>query len=254
MIVGFPLFFARVFGKSWQTPHLRIIYFHDVPRESLGRFTAILDHFSKLFEFVPYSRGIAMLLRNEIQRPTMVVTFDDANEGVYENALPILAARGITACVFTVADYVRAGRTYREKHATPVMNWRMLERCLEEGWEIGNHTYSHRNLVTCSRDEILREVENNRKCLESQLKCAVVHFAYPYGQFTPQTINVIRDSGLCDTQATTQRGQMRFPHDPHFIRRDRIDMEKTPDRIEVLMRLADRLYWMRHVRKFLRKK
>ena len=243
------LFLARSIGKPWKTPHVRIIYFHGVPRESLNRFVAILDHFGQMFHFSPYSVALDLLAEGRINRPTMVLTFDDADQTVHDNALPVLADRAIKACIFAVADYVEKGTTYREKQPRAVMNWPALEKCLASGWEIGNHTYSHPNLTQCSEDAVLHQLERNKKCIETQLKCPVVHFAYPYGQFNTRTINIIRKSGLCATQATTQRGQMRTGFDSHFLRRDRIDLHRTPEQIEALMRLADRLYWMRHLRR-----
>lgn len=242
-----PIGFARMFGKSWSVPHLRIIYFHGIGNELVGRFSEILDHFGSMFDFVPYGMAMDALIKGQLSRPLMAVTFDDADRSVYENGLPVLRSRGIKACIFAVADYLAKGSTYREAQPRPVMSWREIQRCLEYGWEIGNHTFSHVNLVRCSHGEVLAEVEKNRFLLESHLHCPVEHFAYPYGQFTRQTIELLRKSGLCCTQATTRRGIMKAGHDVHFVRRDRIDLHRTPRQMETLMRLADRAYWVKDI-------
>jgi hypothetical protein len=42
---------------------------------------------------------------------------------------------------------------------------------------------------------------------------------------------------------------MLVGHDLHCLRWDRVDLERTPEQVECLMRLADRLYWLRHVQR-----
>ena len=238
---------ARMLSKSWRVPHLRVIYFHGVPRELATRFAEILDYFGQFFDYQPYSQALTLLSQSAIQRPIMAVTFDDADQSVFDNALPIMETRGIRPCIFVVGDYVEKGCTYREKIHRPVMNWQMLEYCVNKCAEIGNHTFSHPNLTKCSNVKIIEELETNRQFLESKLGLRVVHFAYPYGQFTKSTLDLIRRCGLCESQATTQRGPMSVKHNLHFVRRDRIDLEKTPQEIETVMRLADRLYWIRRL-------
>ncbi|MBC7077392.1 MAG: polysaccharide deacetylase family protein, partial [Synergistales bacterium] len=239
-----PLYLARIASKSWLFPHLRVIYFHGVPQEFAGRFGEILDYFGQFFEYESYSRSLDLLSQATVQRPMMAVTFDDADRSVFDNALSIMETKRIKPCIFVVSDYVNKGYTYREKIHRPVMDWHMLRECVAKGMEIGNHTFSHPNLTKCSEGEILKELATNRQCIEDKLGVRVVNFAYPYGQFTKSTIDLVRRSGLCQSQATTQRGQMGIKHDLHFVRRDRIDLEKTPQQIETLMRLADRLYWI----------
>ncbi len=247
MRIPLSLYLGRISSKSWRFPHLRVIYFHGIPQQLTGRFAEILDYFAQFFEYKGYSQALGLLSQGAIQCPVMAVTFDDADQSVFENALPIMEARGIKPCIFVVADYVEKGCTYREKIRRPVMNWHMLEMCVSKGVEIGNHTFSHPNLTECAADKIIEELALNRQCIEDKLGLHAVHFAYPYGQFTKSTIDLIRRSGLCQSQATTQRGQMSTKHDLHFVRRDRIDLEKTPQQIEALMRLADRLYWIRRL-------
>ncbi|MDW8078908.1 MAG: polysaccharide deacetylase family protein [Thermoguttaceae bacterium] len=245
--------FVRALGKSWQLPHLRIIYLHGVPPEFADRFRELVDYFSKHFEIVPYSEAVHRLRTGALLRPCMAITFDDADQTVYDYARPILDARNLRPCVFAVADYLTKGWTYREPRQRKVMSWEALAECADLGWEVGNHTFSHPNLVNCSNHAVLEEVEKNKVTLERHLGRKIVHFAYPYGQFDSRTIKILRNSGLCETQATTQRGQMCAGHDVHMLRRDRIDLEKTVDQIEKLMRLADRFYWLRHVVHWLRR-
>lgn len=248
---AFLLILTRALGRSWKNPHVRILYFHGVPAEYAERFAEIVDHFSRLFAFEPYSRAVEYLKKGPIFRPTMVVTFDDADKSVFEVARPILEDRGILPCVFAVADYVEKGMTYRESKARSVMSWTELEKCLDSGWQVGNHTFSHPDVTKLSASELLDEVQKNRELILRRLGYDPVHFAYPYGQFNRFTVALLRDSGMCETQATTQRGQMGQGHDVHLIRRDRVDLNKTPSEIEALMRLADRFYWLRNLRRFM---
>jgi len=240
---------AKLVSRPWSKPHLRILYFHGVESRLIDRFRQHLEHFSQFFRWVSLSEAVRMLEKGNLSAPLAVLTFDDADKSVYENASPVLAKEKIPYCIFAVPCYLDVGKTFREKRPRSVMTWRELADCLAEGAEIGNHTFSHLNLAQCSEITVQDEVMKGKCVLEDRLGIPIVYFAYPYGQFTQKTRKIIRNLGCCQIQATTQRGQMIPGHDLHCLRRDRVDLERSPEQVEFLMRLADRLYWLRQVKR-----
>jgi peptidoglycan/xylan/chitin deacetylase (PgdA/CDA1 family) len=80
--------------------------------------------------------------------------------------------------------------------------------------EVGSHTVTHPVLSTLpavlQRDEILR----SKATLEEMLKHPVNSFSYPYGNYTSQTVAIIRESGFtcaCSTAPrAVERGADRF--------------------------------------------
>lgn len=76
-----------------------------------------------------------------------------------------------------------------------VMTWPMLRRMRDDGFTIGSHTRRHVSLPMespATRDEELR---GSKKKLEDRLGSRIDHFAYPGGQFTPDVVDALADSG-----------------------------------------------------------
>jgi len=240
---------ARAVSPSWKRPHWRVIYFHGVEKQWVARFAEYLDHFSETFAWRPFSVALAQARSGTMDRPCMSLTFDDADRSVYENALPMLEERRIPACIFVVPQYVESGQTLRDSINRPVMSWKELADWVTAGMEVGNHTYSHQNLRMLDEQSIIEEVSRAKSVLEDRLGVPVTDFAYPYGQFDRRTLAIIDTIPGIRCQVTTFRGPMLPRRDYAFIRRDRCDLFRTPTQAETIMRLADRFYFLRRLRR-----
>lgn len=62
--------------------------------------------------------------------------------------------------------------------------------------DIGAHTVTHPSLPALARESQLSEMQASRKHLQSLLGQSVESFAYPYGDFAPETIDCARQSGF----------------------------------------------------------
>ena len=62
-----------------------------------------------------------------------------------------------------------------------------------EGHEIAVHTLTHPNLLELSDDEIIREVEEDRKALSKLAGYEVVGMAYPFGTNDERTYNILKN-------------------------------------------------------------
>lgn len=72
--------------------------------------------------------------------------------------------------------------------------------------EIGAHSVSHALFPILSTASQKEEVQNSKTRLEEILGHPVVSFAYPYGQYTQETIPIVRDLGFkcaCSTAPTS---------------------------------------------------
>ncbi len=103
------------------------------------------------------------------------ITFDDALSSVYNLAFPEMERIGATGTVFVISDLI--GRKYAEHR---VMSERMLKSLILNGWEIGSHTRTHRNLTTLSDGEVMAELQESKKRLK-QFTPNVTSLAYPFG-------------------------------------------------------------------------
>lgn len=128
----------------------------------------------------------------------VVITFDDAYEDNFTNALPALRQYGMTATVFAISDWV--GREndweqYRGKPSCRTMSWEQLRAWRQAGMAVGSHTVSHSSLSRLSDEGIRHELVDSKRTLEEQLGASVDFLCYPYGDFDSRVISEAEQTG-----------------------------------------------------------
>ncbi len=247
-----PLALARALSRNWRRPHWRIVFLHDVPHAKIACFRAMVGHFSDFFEWVSLAEGLQRITAGTLVGPCMTLTFDDAHKSVGA-LVPVLAELRIPACIYAVPEYIENGTASAGKQGAPIMSWHELAEWQRAGHEVGSHSLSHPALTACSDGELRRQFQQSRQRLEQRLGTPVEHFAYPFGQFDHRTQRVVKELGCYRSVATSERGAMAAGHDPLALRRDRLNLDLSPTQNEAWMRLADRLYWLRHVKRLARR-
>jgi len=115
----------------------------------------------------------------------VAVTFDDGLASVAEEALPILARRGLVATVFVVTDHVGSDNDWPGQPASivrrPTMGWGELEALAEAGWGIGSHTRTHPDLRGASAQQLADEIGGAADAIRTRLGRDPVGFAWPGG-------------------------------------------------------------------------
>ncbi len=120
----------------------------------------------------------------------IVLTFDDARKGVYQYAYPILKNQGFTATIFVVPTWID-DQDIPEKEDYDFMSWNELQELVQNGFDIGSHTYSHKNLVTLDLVQLSRELEQADQAIKGKLNIVPQHFAYPYGKFNQEIAQTV---------------------------------------------------------------
>jgi peptidoglycan/xylan/chitin deacetylase (PgdA/CDA1 family) len=75
--------------------------------------------------------------------------------------------------------------------------------------EIGAHTVNHPALSTQTPQEQRAEIRQSKMALEAQLGRPVTGFAYPYGLYSSDTVDAVRDAGFdyaCACDSSIVRG------------------------------------------------
>lgn len=129
---------------------------------------------------------LSSLLAHPGRPDRIAITFDDGLASVAEEALPILASRGLTAAVFVTTSRVGSDNAWPgQPPAIPrqaCMGWGELEALVEAGWEVGSHTVHHPRLVGLGDAVLDAELGGAKETLESRLgPPAGALFAAPYG-------------------------------------------------------------------------
>ncbi|MBN1826728.1 MAG: polysaccharide deacetylase family protein [Candidatus Eisenbacteria bacterium] len=127
------------------------------------------------------------------------ITFDDALDGVVRFGLPVLRSFGFRATLFVPTawagrrngwDTRLAGR--RVVHA----GWDSLARAAGEGWEIGSHGHTHRDLTLLPAEEAEREIRVSREIILRRTGIRAESIAWPFGQADERLSGAARRAGF----------------------------------------------------------
>lgn len=137
------------------------------------------------------------LLRQKktIPAKTVVLTVDDAYVTFKSGALPILRQYGFPVTLFVNTDSVGA---------QGYLGWDDLRQLQKEGVEIGNHTATHRSMteqlrgesVSSYRQRLHADLDRAQKALSRELGMSAQLFAYPYGEYSLLTAQIVEEYGF----------------------------------------------------------
>jgi len=146
---------------------------------------------------VSMSEGMARLSAGTA-RGCVVITFDDGYADTLTTAAPLLRKYRFSATCYVVVDaigsYNRWDTEFVRERKT-LMDRGQIERWLSAGMEVGSHSSSHPRLPQLDAPHQLAEIHESRTALQRMLNVQVEHFAYPYGKFTPDTVELVRRAG-----------------------------------------------------------
>lgn len=148
------------------------------------------------YQVLPLSE-LARLIREgeDLPQKTVGLCIDDAFTSFARHAVPLLQEYGFPATLFVNTDSV----------GTPgYLNWDELRDLLTRGIEIGNHTSSHAYLVEMAPEEsvddwkkrLIDDISRAQRQIKLELKVEPDIFAYTYGEYSPQVIEIIRELGF----------------------------------------------------------
>lgn len=109
--------------------------------------------------------------------PKIIFRFDDALAGVYQNAYPIMNAKGIKSTIYANSDIVGASSNF--------CDLAQLQEMYSAGHDIGNHGKSHTGLAVMNYAQTLTEVGDCQNWLiQNGFYKSARHFCVPNGQDT----------------------------------------------------------------------
>ncbi|MCK5913454.1 MAG: polysaccharide deacetylase family protein, partial [Desulfuromusa sp.] len=160
-------------------------------------FTQQLEYTKKLDIKVISLNELATRLAAGEELPDHAVSFcvDDAFRSFYDVGMPIIRRYGFPFTVFVNTDAVGT-------HG--YLGWDELKELAAEGVTIGNHTANHAYLVEMQPGEafsqwkqrIQADIEKSQQQFEKHLGFKPTLFAYPYGEYTADVVDIIKNSGF----------------------------------------------------------
>jgi len=207
-------------GSSCNGVSLPVIMYHSILKSRSGKYIvspAVLEAdmqylinqgYTTVFtqEVIDYVKG-----QGKLPDKPIIITFDD---GYYNNmiyVLPIFQKLGIKGVINIVGHYADKAVAEGDNNANySHLSWEQMRELSKSGiFEIGNHTYDMHNHgkrvgVTKKRGESL---DDYRRALDAdigKLQCELTSksgitpniFAYPFGKYSKETPNILKDMGF----------------------------------------------------------
>ncbi len=130
---------------------------------------------------------LVSVLRNggDLPEKPVVITFDDGDIDVYENAFPIMRELGMVGTFYIVTNRLKS---------EGFVDADQLREMAAAGWEIGSHSHSHIDLSQ-NHGSMNEEIRHSKDVLEEAIGLPVYTYAYPFGAFDSSVGNYTAASG-----------------------------------------------------------
>lgn len=137
-----------------------------------------------------FVKDVPGLIKEKGTKPekSVILTFDDGYEDFYTDALPILKKFQMKATIYIVNHFIgRKG----------YLNKSQIKEIIDSGLvEIGSHTLDHAYLKKSPYSFAQKEIVESKKELETEFGMKVETFAYPYGVFTKEIIEIVKEASF----------------------------------------------------------
>ena len=138
------------------------------------------------FDFMDFKR--------EMPPKSVVLSVDDGWCSLYEIAFPVLKQYGYPVTLFLYTNLI---------HDNTCLSWDQVREMQQNGFTIGNHSKTHRDLSGPSSDEsfdqyfeaVQLEVNEAEDVIKKHLGSTTEYFAYPYGASSELLIAYLKKKG-----------------------------------------------------------
>ena len=188
---------SRLFGADKRI--VSILCYHSVSNDSNRYavskkiFEEEMKEISRHARFISLDEAVGGLAGNNILAPAVAVTFDDGYADMLD-VLPIARKRNIPIALFVLADPDNADRNEIGNNLS-LLRLDQIQYLQRQGWTIGCHGATHRNLANLSKSELVKEITNSKKELEHKLVSRIDYFAYPKGIYNESIIKAVAEAG-----------------------------------------------------------
>ena len=117
------------------------------------------------------------------EQKTIALTFDQGyDNGFTEKILDTLKEKNVPGTFFITSDYIREAPE-------------IIQRMVDEGHTLGNHTDKHVSYPSLSDEDALADSEVVRKALKEKYGVTVSLFRFPMGEFSAAKLKLLQDNG-----------------------------------------------------------
>lgn len=203
------LFFSALFipltSAQGSTTRAVIFMYHRFGEDRFPSTNIKIEQFEQQLEFLD-TNGFIILpleeivdaLKNNTSLPdkAVAITIDDAYRSVYDEAYPRLKKRNFPFTVFIAPQTV-------DEEIEAYMGWQQIREMHRSGVTFANHSLNHDYLVRRKHGEskdswvkrVTLDLQTAQQRLQEELGSAPALFAYPYGEFNLELMDIVNDLG-----------------------------------------------------------
>ncbi len=191
---------------SFQSKAAIILQYHHVSTETPRSTSVTPEEFrihlqylkDKKYQVIGLDTLLAQLQQGKEPADNAVaITFDDGYDNIYHQAHPILQDFGFPYTVFLSPALI-------DRKEGPVMSWQQIKQLQKDGVIIANHSSYHDHLAAPNKGESkaqwLKRVKTDillaQTQLEQQLGIKHKWLAYPYGEFSVELEQMVKEMGF----------------------------------------------------------
>ena len=223
---------------------LPVVMYHQLTKNpgKSGKYVLTLEQFEKDLMFLKSKGYQSVTVRQliefsqgngEIPAKSILITFDDGQETLYEYALPLLEKYGFTAVGFVVgalADYYTEIDDHNLNYS--YLNWQEIKEMSDGNIiEIESHSFDlHRNTGNRSgikkkkdesieqyREFLCSDVAKMKTAMENNAGKTPVAFAFPFGSFSSESTEILKECGFRMTLTCEERVNKIKKSDPESL-------------------------------------
>lgn len=182
-----------------------VFMYHRFGEDTFPSTSIRIEQFEQQLEFFK-NNGFTVLpleeivdaLSNNASLPdrAIAITVDDAYRSVYEVAYPRLKELSFPFTVFVAPQTVDEG-------IAAYMSWQQIQEMHNNGVTFANHSLNHEYLIRKNNGEtreswakrVRTDIEEAQRRLQEELGNAPALFAYPYGEFNLELMDIVEQLG-----------------------------------------------------------
>jgi len=219
-----------------------ILLYHNI--DGKGPFSIDLDIMRKHFQLLRTNNVRVIKLSELIERledpspfdeKTVVISFDDGYFSMHTKLLPLVKEFGYPVTLFVYTDIIF-------NRAENSLTWKHLQEMEKAGIEVECHSISHSDLNMISKLEtpenkkkLFEEIYLSKRIMELYLKKKIKYFAFPYGRYNLNLVEMCRRSGYRRV-FSTDYGTNIITRNNYCLRRRHIKSDYSLEYIESLIK------------------
>jgi peptidoglycan/xylan/chitin deacetylase (PgdA/CDA1 family) len=151
-----------------------------------AQFLRHVEFLKRFYQIVSLSEAITLLKSGEIDRPTVVLTFDDGYQENFINLRAVVEVTGIPVTLFVSTDLIARQQEFGHDLAAGrvgfrALTWEQLAIMAASGCDLGSHTRTHFDCGSEDSERLAREIAGSKRDLEAFLGRPVEYFSFPFG-------------------------------------------------------------------------